>query len=91
MAGSARTAYDEKDEPLLDDVSEEGSEGVLIGRFVTSQRACRFAARRSASLLQGVLIVVAAAIVVVVVAAVAIMMYYEYVSTCSLYPHTSRR
>ncbi len=47
MAGSVRTAYDEKDEPLLDDVWEEGGEGVLIGRL-TSQRACRFAARPSA-------------------------------------------
>jgi hypothetical protein len=41
MAGSARTAYDEEVEPLLEDVSEEGGEGVLIGRFVTSQRAGR--------------------------------------------------
>jgi hypothetical protein len=44
MARSARTAYDEKDEPLLDYVSEGGGKGVLISRFVTSQRAGRFAA-----------------------------------------------
>jgi hypothetical protein len=28
MAGSACTAYDDKDEPLLDDVPEDGGEGV---------------------------------------------------------------
>ncbi len=32
VGDSARTAYDDKDEPQLDD--EEGGEGVLIGRFV---------------------------------------------------------
>jgi len=43
----ARTDDDDpvEGEPLLDDVSEEGGEGELIGRFVTSQRAGRFAAR----------------------------------------------
>ncbi len=46
-AGSARTAYDDKDEPQLDD--EEGGEGALIGRFVRLLRAGRFAVRRAAT------------------------------------------
>jgi hypothetical protein len=41
------TAYDDKDEPLLND--EEGGEGALIGRFVRLQRAGHFAARCAAT------------------------------------------
>jgi hypothetical protein len=44
--GSARTAYNDKDEHLLDD--EEGDEGALIGRFVILPSAGRFVARRAA-------------------------------------------
>ena len=42
----ARTDDDDSVEgdPLLDDVSEAGREGVPWGRFVTSPNACRFAA-----------------------------------------------